>query len=93
MLVKLLFSIFKNKVFTGLLFRVFPLFLAVFGGLGASFGILLGPLSSLLGAGVILLGAFGSPGLSVGSLCYFLWCLWLVSAVCGLGDRSGLFFG
>jgi len=42
--------------------------------------------------GVILLGAFGSPGLSVGCLCYFLWCLWLVWAVCGLGDRSGLVF-
>ena len=41
---------------------------------------------------VIIWGAFASPGLPEGSLCYFLWCLWLVSAVCGLGDRSGPVF-
>ena len=63
-----------------------------FGGLWASFGVLLEPLSSLWLSGVILLGAFGLPGLSVDALCYFLWCLWLVWAVCGLGDRSGTVF-
>ena len=42
------------------------------GCLWASFGALSEPLSSLWGAGVILLGVFGLRGLPVGSLCYFL---------------------
>ena len=80
---------FKKQGFHLPLFFVFFLcFWSVFGGLGVSFGILLEPLSSLWRPGVILSGAFGSPVLSVGSLCHFLWCLWLVWAVCGLGDRS-----
>ena len=41
-------------------------------------------LSSLWRAGVILAGAFGLPGLSVGSLYYFVSCIWLAWAVCGL---------
>ena len=56
----------------------------LFGGLWVSFGGLLEPLSSIWRAGVILVGAFGLPGLSVGSLYYFLWCIWLVWSVCGL---------
>ena len=73
-------------------FMFFHHFWCFFGGLWASFGVLLEPLSSLWLSGVILLGAFGSPGLSVDPLCYFLWCRWLVWAVCGLGDRSGTVF-
>ena len=45
-------------------------FLWFFGGLWTVFGVLLEPLSSLWLSGVILLGAFGSPGLSVDPLCY-----------------------
>ena len=90
MQVKLLFSILKNKVSTCLSFCCFFI---IFGPFLEALGSLLALFWSLghlfWRAGVILLGAFGSPGLSVGSLCYFLWCLWLVWAVCGLGDRSG----
>ena len=75
-----------------LFFMFFHHFWCFFGGLWASFGVLLEPLSSLWLSGVILLGAFGSPGLSVDPLCYFSWCRWLVWAVCGLGDRSGTVF-
>ena len=76
MQVKLLFSILKNKVFTCLSFSRF-LFICgtVLEAFGFSFGILLEPLSFLWRVGVILLGALGLPGLSLGSLCYFLWCL------------------
>ena len=55
--------------------RFFHNFWYLFGGLWVSFGGLLEPLSFLWRVGVILLGALGLPGLSVGSLCYFLWCL------------------
>ena len=93
MQVKLLFSISKNKVSTCLsfccFFIIFGLFLEALGYILASFWSLC---RLFWRVGVILLGAFGSPGLSVGCLCYFLWCLWLVWAVCGLGDRSGFVF-
>ena len=93
MQVKLLFSVFKSKVFT---YLSFSRFFIIFGPFLEALGFLMASFWSLCRlfwrAGVILLGAFGSPGLSVGSLCYFLWCLWLVSAVCGLGDRSGAVF-
>ena len=48
--------------------------------------------SFLWRAGVMLSVAFGLPEPSVGFLCYFLCCLWLVRAVFGLGDRSGTAF-
>ena len=71
----------KKHVLACLSFSVFLYcFGCLFGCLWGSFGALSEPLSSLWRAGVILLGAFGLPGLSVGSLCYFLWCLWLVWA-------------
>ena len=70
-------------------FIIFGHFLEAFGAPLASFWNLC---RLFWRVGVILMGAFGSPGLSVDPHCYFLWCLWLVWAVCGLGDRSGLVF-
>ena len=81
---KLLFSILKDKVSTCLFCVFFDNCRCFCEGLGISFAVLLEPLSSLWRAGVMLLGAFGLLGLSVGSLCYFSWSLWLVWAVCGL---------
>ena len=81
------FDIFGNAKKTcfhlPLFFMFFHHFWCFFGGLWASFGVLLEPLSSLWLSGVILLGAFGSPGLHRGpSLLLFvvslarLGCLW-----------------
>ena len=93
MQVKLLFSILNYKVCTCLSFSYF---FSIFGRFLEALGFLLAALWSLCRlfwrAGFILLGAFGSPGLSVDPHCYFLWCLWLVWVVCGLGDHPGLFF-
>ena len=50
------------------------------------------PLSFLWRAGVILVRAFGLLGLFVGSRCYFLYSLWLVWAVSGLGGCSRTVF-
>ena len=81
MQVKLLFSILNYKVCTCL---SFSFFFFIFGRFLEALGFLLAALWSLCRlfwrAGFILLGAFGSPGLSVGPLCYLLWCLWLVWA-------------
>ena len=90
---KTVILIFKKQGFHLLFFRVFLQFLVF---LLDALGFLLASFWSLCRlfwrAGDILLGVFGLPGLSVGSLCYFLWCLWLAWAVCGLGDRSGPVF-
>ena len=66
----------KNHVFAS---HVFSCFLVIFGAFWEafwlSFGVLLESPTSLWRAGVVLLGAFGSPEPSVGSLFYFLLCL------------------
>ena len=58
---------------------VFSCFFIIFGAFWEaswlSFGVLLESPASLWRAGVLLLVAFGSPEPSVGSLCYFMWCL------------------
>ena len=71
------------------------MFFTFFHDIGYRFGgiwVFLEHLSSLWRAGVILVRAFGLPGLFVGSRCYFLWCLWLVCAVSGLGNCSRTIF-
>ena len=79
------------QAFASLVFSCFSIiFYAFWVAFWLSFGILLESPSSLWRASVILLVFFGLLEPSVGSLCYFLWCLWLVRAVCGLGDRSGI---
>ena len=72
----------KNHVFASLVFSCFFIILGAFcEGFLLSFGFLLESPASLWRAGVVLLGAFGSPEPSVGSLCYFMWCL-LVRLAC-----------
>ena len=83
----------KKQVFARLAFsRFFTIFGAFWEAFWVSFGVLLESPSSLWRAGVMLSVAFGLPEPSVGFLCYFLCCLWLVRAVFGLGDRSGTAF-
>ena len=66
----------KKQVFANLAFsRFFIIFGAFWEAFWLSFGVLLESPASLWRAGVVLLGAFGSPEPSVGSLCYFMWCL------------------
>ena len=66
----------ENHVFGSLVFSCFFIIFGAFGGaFWLSFGVLLESPGSLWRAGVVLLGAFGSPEPSVGSLCYFMWCL------------------
>ena len=68
----------KKQVFANLAFsRFFIIFGASWEACWLSFGVLLESPASLWRAGVILLALFGLPEPSVGSLCYFLWCLWL----------------
>ena len=69
----------KNQVFANLAFsRFFIMFGTFWEAFWLSFGFLLESPASFWRAGVILLALFGLPEPSVGSLCYFLWCLWLV---------------
>ena len=90
---KLLFSILNYKVCTCLYFSYFfPIFCRFLEALGFLLAALWSLCRLCWRAGFILLGAFGSPGLSVDPHCYFLCCLWLVWVVCGLGDRSGIVF-
>ena len=66
-----------RQVFASL---VFSCFFVIFGAFWEAFWlsfVLLEFLASLWRAGVVLLGAFGSLEPSVGSLCYFMWCLLL----------------
>ena len=70
-----------RMLFVFTFFRYFDVFLEAF---WVSFGAFLEPLSFPWRAGVMLLRVFGLPGLSVSSLCSFLWCLGPVWAVCGL---------
>ena len=79
----------KKQVFAWLVFSCFFIILGAFwGAFWVSFGVLLESPSFLWRAGVMLSVAFGLPEPSVGFLCHFLCCLWLVRAVFGLGDRS-----
>ena len=83
----------KKQDFARLAFsRFFIICGAFWEAFWVSFGVLLESLSSLWRAGVMRSVAFGLPQRSVGFLCYFLCCLWLVRAVFGLGDRSGTVF-
>ena len=66
----------KNQVFANLVFsRAFIIFGTFWEAFWLSFGVLLEPPASLWRAGALLLGASGSPEPSVGSLCFFLSCL------------------
>ena len=66
----------EKQVFANLAFsRFFIIFGAFWEAFWLSFGVLLEPPASLWRAGALLLGASGSPEPSVGSLCYFMWCL------------------
>ena len=66
----------ENHVFASLVFSCFFVILDAFWeAFWLSFGVLLESPTSLWRAGVVLLGAFGSPEPSVGSLCYFMRCL------------------